>query len=131
MSAPLTIASILAAHRAGASPVETIRATYARIAAHADPALFIALKPEAEALAQAARLEAEGGRDLPLFGVPVAVTVAVCVFVVVTVTVCEGLTVGVLLKDMDGVVVIIAVSVRVCVPVRVPDIDGVAPLLPV
>ena len=39
--------------------------------------------------------------------------------------------VAVLLKDMDGVVVIIAVPVRVCVPVRVPVGDRVAPVLPV
>jgi hypothetical protein len=64
-------------------------------------------------------------------GVPVAVTVDVCVFVEDEVAACDGLTVGVLLKDMDGVVVIIAVPVRVCVPVIVPDTDGVAPLLPV
>ena len=49
----LTLAATLAAHNAGKSPAETIEETYARIAAHADPALFIALRPEAEALAEA------------------------------------------------------------------------------
>ena len=32
-----TLAATIAAHRAGKSPVETVEATYARIAAHDDP----------------------------------------------------------------------------------------------
>src|SRR5579863_2949167 len=56
----LTLAATLAAHQAGKPLAETIRQTYARIAAHADPALFIALRPEAEALAEAERLQAAG-----------------------------------------------------------------------
>ena len=69
----VTIADILARHRDGGSPEDTIRAVYARIAAHADPALFITLRPEADARADAVRLEAEGQRDLPLWGVPFVV----------------------------------------------------------
>jgi allophanate hydrolase len=47
-----TIAEIVAAHRAGAvSPAETIARTYRRIRAHNDPAIFITLRDEAEALA--------------------------------------------------------------------------------
>jgi allophanate hydrolase len=69
----LTISSILAAHAAGARLADTIAATYARIAAHDDPALFIALRPKAEALARAAALQAAGPAGKPLFGVPFVV----------------------------------------------------------
>jgi len=68
-----TIADILAAHRAGTvTPAQTIARCYARIRAHADPALFITLRDEADAIAEAVALAA---RDpaLPLYGVPVAV----------------------------------------------------------
>ena len=69
-----TVADIVRAHRAKTmSPVETVERTFARIAAHADPALFIALRPEAEVVAEARRLMAEGHADRPLYGVPVAV----------------------------------------------------------
>jgi allophanate hydrolase len=68
-----TVASITSAHRSGAaSPEQTIADTYARIRAHDDPAIFITLRDEANAIAEASALR---GRDpnLPLFGVPVAV----------------------------------------------------------
>ena len=68
-----TIVEILAAHRSGtATPAQTIARCYARIRAHADPALFITLRDEADAIAEAVALAA---RDpaLPLYGVPVAV----------------------------------------------------------
>lgn len=69
-----TALDIVAAHRAGtATPTETVARTYARIRAHADPAMFIALRDEAEALAEAKALEAAGHKDLPLYGVPFAV----------------------------------------------------------
>jgi allophanate hydrolase len=65
-----TVADIVHAHRAGTiSPAETVARTFARIRAHADPALFISLRDAAEAVAEARRLAAEG----PLYGVPVAV----------------------------------------------------------
>ena len=41
-----TLAATLAAHRAGKSLAQTIEETYARIAAHDDPALFITLRPQ-------------------------------------------------------------------------------------
>lgn len=69
----LTLAAVTAAHAGGKSPVVTIRETYARIAAHADPALFLSLKPEAEAIAEAERLAAAGSQGKPLYGVPFAV----------------------------------------------------------
>ena len=68
-----TIVEMRAAHRAGRSPVETIRAVYERIAAHADPAIFITLRPEAEVSAEAEALEKSGVSDKPLFGVPFVV----------------------------------------------------------
>jgi allophanate hydrolase len=68
-----TVASILSAHRAGTTtPEQTVADTYARIRAHDDPAVFITLRDEADAIAEARALN---NRDpnLPLFGVPVAV----------------------------------------------------------
>ena len=69
-----TVADIVRAHRAEAmSPVETVERTFARLAAHDDPALFISLREEAEVVAEAHQLMAEGQAHLPLYGVPVAV----------------------------------------------------------
>ena len=68
-----TIAALVAAHAGGKSITATVEETYARIAAHADPALFITLRPEAEAIAEAKRLEDEGRAGKPLHGVPFAV----------------------------------------------------------
>ncbi|WP_100960928.1 allophanate hydrolase [Bosea sp. FBZP-16] len=69
-----TLTSILSCHHDGSRTIaETVAAAYARLRAHADEALFISLKPEAEALAEAERLQAEGPQGRPLWGVPVAV----------------------------------------------------------
>lgn len=69
-----TLTSILARHQDGSRSIsETIAAAYAGLRAHGDAALFISLKPEAEALAEAERLQAEGPRGRALWGVPVAV----------------------------------------------------------
>lgn len=66
-----TVAAIVAAHRAGIScPAETVARTFARIRAHADPAVFITLRAEAEALADARAL---ADPTLPLYGVTVAI----------------------------------------------------------
>jgi allophanate hydrolase len=68
-----TIASLVAAHRTGArSPEQTVAQCFARIRAHADPAVFITLRAEDDALAEARAL-AGTGADRPLYGVPVAV----------------------------------------------------------
>jgi allophanate hydrolase len=68
-----TIASLVAAHRTGArSPEQTVAQCFARIRVHDDPAVFITLRPEAEALAEARAL-AGTGADRPLYGIPVAV----------------------------------------------------------
>ncbi|MCP9625601.1 allophanate hydrolase [Rhodopseudomonas palustris] len=68
-----TIAEILAAHRAGTTtPAQTIARCYQRIRAHGDPAIFITLRDEADAVAEAVALAAKDP-SLPLYGVPVAV----------------------------------------------------------
>ena len=70
----MTIAAIVAAHRAGtASPEDTVARCFARIRAHNDPAVFISLRDESDARAEARALAAEGPADKPLYGVPVAV----------------------------------------------------------
>ncbi len=69
-----TVAAIVAAHRAGKlSPAETIARSYQRIRSHNDPAIFISLRDEKDALAEAENLKAKDAAELPLFGIPVAV----------------------------------------------------------
>ena len=69
-----TIPAILEAHRNGtATPAQTVARSYARIRAHNDPAIFISLRDEASAVAEAEALMASGGQDRPLYGVPFAV----------------------------------------------------------
>ncbi len=69
-----TVAAIVAAHRLGQlSPAETIARSYQRIRDHDDPAIFISLRDETDALAEAESLRATDAAALPLFGVPVAV----------------------------------------------------------
>ena len=70
-----TVAAIVAAHRAGsASPAQTVARSYQRIRDHNDPAIFISLRDEKQALAEAEALAAKkDAARLPLYGVPVAV----------------------------------------------------------
>ncbi|WP_295853760.1 allophanate hydrolase [Tardiphaga sp.] len=69
-----TIAAIVAAHRAGSvTPAQTIARSFQRIRDHNDPAIFIALRDEASAIAEAQALGAKDPATLPLYGVPVAV----------------------------------------------------------
>jgi allophanate hydrolase len=69
-----TIAAILAAHRAGTvSPAQTVARSYQRIREHNDPAIFISLRDEKDALAEAEALTAKNTSLLPLYGIPVAV----------------------------------------------------------
>jgi len=71
---PETIAAIVAAHRAGTmTPAQTIARTYQRIRDHNDPAAFISLRDEKDAIAEAEKLAAKDPASLPLYGVPVAV----------------------------------------------------------
>jgi allophanate hydrolase len=69
-----TVAAIVAAHRARTiSPAETVARSFARIRAYNDPAVFISLRDEKDAVAEAEGLAAKDANALPLFGVPVAV----------------------------------------------------------
>lgn len=68
-----TVAEILAAHRGGSrTPAQTIAACYQRIRAHGDDAIFITLRDEADAIAEAEALVGKNSA-LPLYGVPIAV----------------------------------------------------------
>ena len=68
-----TVAEIVAAHRAGAlSPEQTVARSYARLRAQNDPAIFISLRDEADAVGEARALPKDGA-DLPLHGIPVAI----------------------------------------------------------
>jgi allophanate hydrolase len=69
----ITIGTLVAAHAAGKSLTATIEETYARIEKHNDPALFITIRPKAEALAIAERMQASGPAGKPLYGVPFVV----------------------------------------------------------
>jgi allophanate hydrolase len=65
---------MVAAHRAGAvSPARTVARSFQRIRDHNDPAVFISLRDEADALAEAEALTRKDAAQLPLYGVPVAV----------------------------------------------------------
>jgi allophanate hydrolase len=69
-----TVAEILAAHRAGTvSPAQTVARSFQRIRDHNDPAIFISLRDEKQALAEAEALVAKDAARLPLYGIPVAV----------------------------------------------------------
>jgi allophanate hydrolase len=69
-----TVAAIVAAHRAGTvSPARTVARSFQRVRDHNDPAIFISLRDEKEALAEAEALSAKDAAQLPLYGVPVAV----------------------------------------------------------
>jgi allophanate hydrolase len=71
---PETVAAIVAAHRDGsASPAETVARSFRRIREHNDPAIFIAVRDETDAIAEAESLANKDAANLPLFGVPVAV----------------------------------------------------------
>ena len=62
-----TAADILAAHCAGTTtPADTVARSFARIRAHGDAAVFISLRDEADAIADAKAIVAEGHTNLPL-----------------------------------------------------------------
>jgi allophanate hydrolase len=70
-----TIAEIVKAHRNGvARPADTVRRSFARIRERGDAAIFISLRDEAAAIADAEALAASSGFEgRPLYGVPVAI----------------------------------------------------------
>ena len=68
---PETATAIVTAHRAGRlTPADTVARSYARLRSYADPAMFITVREEREAVAEARSLN---DNSLPLFGVPIAV----------------------------------------------------------
>jgi allophanate hydrolase len=69
-----TVAEILDAYRRGAlKPEDVVARSFARIRRHDDPAIFIALRDEADVVAEAQALARDGDMALPLYGIPVAV----------------------------------------------------------
>jgi allophanate hydrolase len=69
-----TVTEILDAYRRGAlKPEEVVARSFARIRRHGDPAIFIALRDEADVVAEAKALARDGDVALPLYGIPVAV----------------------------------------------------------
>ena len=73
------------------TPVETVTRSYARLRERADPAIFIALRDEQQALAQARGLPTDGGQ-LPLYGVPVAIKDNIDVAGLATTAACPAFT---------------------------------------
>lgn len=88
-----TVSDILAAHRSGTiTPEQTIRRSYERIRAYGDPAVFITLRNEADALADARALMADSPDGKPLFGIPVAIKDNIDVAELPTTAACPAFT---------------------------------------
>jgi allophanate hydrolase len=69
-----TVGEILDAYCRGAlKPEDVVARSFARIRRHGDPAIFIALREEADVVAEAKALARDGDMALPLYGIPVAV----------------------------------------------------------
>src|SRR5262245_40495972 len=69
-----TVAEIAQAYRTGAAtPAGIVARSYVRLRAINDPAIFISLRDEKDALEEAHASAARGNRDLPLYGIPVAI----------------------------------------------------------
>src|SRR5487761_2483601 len=65
---------MVAAHRAGQlSPAQTVARSFQRIRDQNDPAIFISLRDERDAVAEAEALTRKDSAQLPLYGIPVAV----------------------------------------------------------
>ncbi len=69
----LTIAGVHALYARGATPADVMRAVLARIADYPDTAVWIALRPLDDVLAEAAALTDGPSAEKPLWGVPFAV----------------------------------------------------------
>src|ERR1700759_571619 len=86
-----TVAAIVAAHRANTtSPARTVARSFERIRDHNDPAIFISLRDEADALAEAEALSKKDAAQLPLYGVPVAVKDNIDVLALPTTAACPA-----------------------------------------
>ena len=69
----LDFATLRAAYADGLTPTGVVRAIFARIDARGEDPAWILQLPRDEVLARAAVLEAEGKRDLPLWGLPLSI----------------------------------------------------------
>jgi allophanate hydrolase len=71
---PFTVEAICALYRGGkARPAEVVRTAYERIRRDNRPGVWIALRPESEAIALAERLPPAASAEVPLYGIPFAV----------------------------------------------------------
>ncbi len=69
-----TVAQITMAYRTGAAtPADIVARSYGRMVTLGDPAIFISIRDKGDAITEAQALAANGDRDLPLFGIPIAV----------------------------------------------------------
>lgn len=73
MKLDMTVDGIAAFLAAGGRVEQVVAEAWRRIEACPDPAVWIALRPREEVLAEARALDARAGEDLPLRGVPFAV----------------------------------------------------------
>jgi allophanate hydrolase len=74
----------------GMKPTEAAEAAFAADRRHDDPAIWITRLPDADVLARAHALEAEGPQDRPLWGVPFAVKDTIDVAGLPTTAACPG-----------------------------------------
>ncbi len=85
------VAEILAAYRSAVvKPAEIVARSYARIRACEDPAIFISLVDEDAAIAEAEKLSTAGAKELPLYGIPVAVKDSIDVYGLPTTVACPA-----------------------------------------
>ena len=69
-----TVEELVAAHRRNPESIaETVRRSYRRLEAAADPAIFITVRCETEAIDEARRMAEGGAEGRPLYGIPVAI----------------------------------------------------------
>src|SRR6202521_1166819 len=86
-----TVAAIVEAHRSRRTwPIDAVARSFARIRAYGDSAVFITLRDEADALAEAEALAKRGNPESPLYGVPVAVKDNIDVAGLPTTAACEA-----------------------------------------
>lgn len=76
----------------GTTPADVVREVFARIRTLNDPAVFIALRPEVDLIAEAEALAKRSSDNLPLFGLPVAVKDNIDVAGLPTTAACEAFT---------------------------------------
>src|SRR5712672_3577160 len=74
------------------SPAQTVARSFARIRDHNDPAIFISLRDEKDALAEAEALRGKDAAQLPLYGIPVAVKDNIDVAGLATTAACPAFT---------------------------------------